>query len=96
MKIKRKTAMPELRVCVKTDIKTGETFAVLPKGEGASLMIPVFSIKEGHSACSFGYLLTDVRRATGKEAEPVISMLRTLYPDKEIVVTKNLPCYAKM
>lgn len=96
MRIKRKTTLPELRVCVKTDVRTGDTFAVLPKGEGASLMIPVFSIKEGHSACSFGYLLTDVRRATGKEAEPVISMLRTLYPDKEIVVTKNLPCYAKM
>jgi len=96
MKIKRKTAMPELRVCVKTDIKTGETFAVLPKGEGASLMIPVFSIKEGHSACSFGYLLTNVRRATAREAQPVVDMLRTLYPDKEIVVTKNLPCYAKM
>lgn len=87
---------PCVRVVFKKDKKTGEIVAVLPEGKGGSLMVSCYTHEGQHSACSVGYLLTEVVSANESEYRPLLEEMRSLYRETTLLVGKRLPDYRRL
>lgn len=87
---------PCVRVVFKKDRKTGEIVAVLPEGKGGSLMVSCYTHEGQHSACSVGYLQTEVVSADESEYRPLLEEMRSLYGETKLIIGKRLPDYRRL